>query len=56
MTESRHVASLVRTEGRDADMDLLIETLEEREFVRVERVDDQYADIVIDELAGEGGR
>ena len=50
MTESRHVASLVATHALPEDMDRLIETLQESDGVRVERVDAHYADIVIDEL------
>jgi hypothetical protein len=50
MSESRHVASLVATHGLPEDMDLLIETLQEADGVRVNRIDGNYADIVIDEM------
>ena len=50
MTESRHVASLVATHALPEDMDRIIDTLEETDGIRVERVDTHYVDIVADEL------
>lgn len=45
----RHVASLVATFAEPKDMDLLIQTLEESEFIRVRRINAHYADIIVDE-------
>ena len=45
MVESRHVASLVATQGVPEDLNQLIETLEEANGVQVKRIDDHHADI-----------
>ena len=47
MSEERHVASLVATHGLPEDMDLVIQTLEQSEFIRIHRVNGNYADITV---------
>ena len=45
MTESRHVASLVVTQGVPENLSQLIETLEEASGVQVKRIDDHHVGI-----------
>lgn len=46
MQDERHVASIVLTHALPADADLIVETLEESEFIRVDRVGSHYANVV----------
>lgn len=45
--ERRHVASIVLTHALPEDTDLIIETLEQSEFLEVERVGTHYADVTV---------
>lgn len=49
MEEDRHIASIVFTDALPADADLVVETLEESEYLEVERVGANYADVVATE-------
>ena len=47
--EDRHVAALVFTDAMPAEVDLVLETLETSDFIRVDREGPHFADVIIEE-------
>lgn len=50
MEEDRHIASIVFTDALPADTDLVVKTLEESEYLEVERIGANYADVSVEEV------